>query len=156
MWVGRTLNMRVINAWCSNSFSGNVNVFFFCIVSGSGIWTIPLSNKQVLDIPLVILLRLNCTIIIIMMEKIQWLKTAKVDLLLLYTWVYSYLILESDWRQRPHLEPTGLRNKGKEREIKEIWELLHSAQELQILLLLNFIGQSMSIWISSCQGVGKV
>ena len=142
-----------------NSFSGNVNVFFFCIVSGSQIWIIPLSNKQVLDIPLVILLRLNCTIIIIMIEKIQWLKTAKVDL----------LPSCSHWDNIPYLLHPRVRLKTKaasgiywsqgtrERERLGKHETLHiSAQELEILLLLNFIGQSMSFELASCQGVGEV
>lgn len=47
-----------------SSFSGN-DTFFLYMISGSQIWIIPPSNKQVLDSPLIILLRLNYTIIII-------------------------------------------------------------------------------------------
>ena len=144
-----------------NSFSGNDDVFFFYIVSRSQIWIIPPPNKQVLDIPLVILLRLNCTITIIMIKKnkFQWLKTAKVDLLPSCPYWDSIRYLLHPRVSLKTKPPSGIYWSQGTREKEKLGkcETIHiSAQELAILLLLNFIGQSMSFQFTSFQWVGEV
>ena len=144
-----------------NSFSGNDDVFFFYIVSRSQIWIIPPPNKQVLDIPLVILLRLNCTITIIMIKKnkFQWLETAKVDLLPSCPYWDSIRYLLHPRVSLKTKPPSGIYWSQGTREKEKLgkYDTIHiSAQELAILLLLNFIGQSMSFEFTSCQGVGEV
>ena len=134
-----------------NSFSGNVDVFFFYIVSGSQIWIIPLSNKQVLDIPLVILLRLYCTIIIIMIKKFNGLKQQRLTCCPpVHTEIVFHIsyILESDWRQSPHLGCILVSgNKGK-REIKEIWDSSHFFSRIGNITSAQFYWAKHVIWIS--------